>query len=124
VKHILAILALVAFTQQAQAQTRIPDAAFVKAMTPPAEFDRPYKGITIITRTKDQAETRKLCPIPFPQPLAIGCARTIPVGCELIISPDSVIALAGLTLEFVKRHETAHCNGWPADHRGAREPAR
>ena len=116
-KHILAILALVAFAQQAQAQTRIADAAFVKAMTPPAEFD-------ITTRTQDQAETRKLCPIPFPQPLAIGCARTIPVGCELIISPDSVIALAGLTLEFVKRHETAHCNGWPADHRGAREPAR
>jgi hypothetical protein len=122
-KHILAILALVAFTQQAQAQKRIADAAFVKAMTPPAEFDHPYKGIVIITRTKDQAETRRLCPVSFPQ-LAIGCAKAIPVGCELVISPDSIIALAGLSLEFVTRHETAHCNGWPADHGGAREPAR
>jgi hypothetical protein len=101
----------------ARSETRIARPAFVKAMTPPAEFDHPYKGIVIITRTKDQAETRRLCPLAFPQPLAIGSAKTIPVGCELIISPDSVIALAGLTLEFVKRHETAHCNGWPADHR-------
>jgi hypothetical protein len=67
--------------------------------------------------------------VPFPQPLAVACAKivlagTVPIGCELIISPDSIIALAGLTLEFVKRHEIAHCNGWPADHRGAREPAR
>jgi hypothetical protein len=82
VKHILAILALVACTQQAQAETRIADAAIVKALTPPAEFDHPYKGIIILTRTKDQAETRKLCPIPFPQQLALGCARTIPVGCH------------------------------------------
>jgi hypothetical protein len=129
VKHILAVLALVAFLPQAHAQTRIADAAFVKAMTPPAEFDHRHKGIVIITRTKDQAETRKLCAVPFPMPLAIGCAKTvlagtILVGCEIVISPDSVIALSGLTLEFVKRHEIAHCNGWPADHRGAREPAR
>jgi hypothetical protein len=114
---ILIIAALVAFSQQVQAKARIADAAFVKAMTPPAEYDHPYKGIVIITRTKDQAETRRLCPTAvFNQPLAIGCARTIPVGCELVISPNGVIALAGLSLEFVTRHELAHCNGWPQDH--------
>jgi hypothetical protein len=25
----------------------------------------------------------------------------------------------GLTMDITMRHETAHCNGWPGDHRGA-----
>jgi hypothetical protein len=113
VKHILAAIALVAFAQQAHAQTCIADAA----------FDPACKGTLVVTRTQDQAETRKLCPTAaFTQPLAIGCTIINVAGCWVIISPDDVIALAGLTLEFVKRHETAHCNGWPADHRGHANP--
>jgi hypothetical protein len=27
--------------------------------------------------------------------------------------------VVGLTMEITLRHETAHCNGWPNDHRGA-----
>ena len=113
------------FAQHAQAQTRtraLP--ATIKSATPPAEFDHPYTGQLTITRTKDQAETRWLCtPADFPQALALGCAKVMMGGgCRIIISPDSVLAEAGMTLEFVKRHEMAHCNGWPQDHRRAKQP--
>jgi hypothetical protein len=118
IKIILAVLALVAFTQQAQAQQRTALPADIRAATPPAEFDHPYTGQLITTRTLDQAETRWLCPVPFPHALALGCAKVMFWrGCQIIISPDSVLAEAGMTLEFVKRHEIAHRNGWPTDHR-------
>jgi hypothetical protein len=91
--------------------------ANIKAGTPPAEYDHPYTGTgtLVITRTQDQAETRKLCPTPFFN-IALGCAIRNAAGCWVIISPDSVIARAGLKYDFVKRHEIAHCNGWPTDH--------
>jgi hypothetical protein len=109
VKHILAIIALVAFMQQAQAQQYTALPATIKAGTPPAEYDHPYKGNLVITRTADQAETRKLCPVPFPLALALGCTIQNVAGCWVIISPDSVIALAGMTYEFVRRHEIELC---------------
>ena len=38
----------------------------------------------------------------------------------MILLADEVVASLGFTTpEFVLRHEIAHCNGWPADHRGA-----
>jgi hypothetical protein len=97
--------------------------ANIKAATPLAEYDHPYTGTgtLVITRTQDQAETRKLCPIPFIN-IALGCAIRNAAGCWVIISPDSVIARTGLKYDFVKRHEIAHCNGWPTDH--SREAAK
>jgi hypothetical protein len=121
-KHILAVIALVAVTYPAQAQQPIAQHAVIKplAVLPPVEYDRPYTGTLVTTRTQDQAQTRYLCqPIPFP--LALGCAYRFPTGCWVIISPDNVIAAAGLSFDIVTRHEIAHCNGWPPDHRGARE---
>jgi hypothetical protein len=39
--------------------------------------------------------------------------------CWIVMVPDDQIKAAGLPVELVKRHEIAHCNGWPADHHGA-----
>jgi hypothetical protein len=36
------------------------------------------------------------------------------------MAPDDVITKAGFPPELIKRHEIAHCNGWPGDHRDAR----
>jgi hypothetical protein len=40
--------------------------------------------------------------------------------CAIVMAPDDVITKAGFPPALVLRHEIAHCNGWPADHRGAR----
>lgn len=89
------------------------------AVLPPPEFDHAYKGKLVITRAKDVTEVQKLCARVFPIP-SIACAYFVTGGCWIIIAPDSVITAAGWTPDIVRRHEIAHCNGWPAGHPGAR----
>jgi hypothetical protein len=50
---------------------------------------------------------------------ALGCAHLAAQECKIVLAADSVIIAAGHPPELVKRHEIAHCNGWPADHPGA-----
>jgi hypothetical protein len=113
---LVAALATTLGSVGARGDSRSATRAFLAAMTPPEEFAHPYPGKLVITRTADEAETRRRCtPLSFTH-LALGCAKPIPAGCEIIISSDRVIAGAGLTFEFVIHHEIGHCNGWPADH--------
>jgi hypothetical protein len=35
--------------------------------------------------------------------------------CEIVIADDDILKDAGWTFEIVKRHEEAHCGGWPND---------
>ena len=62
-------------------------------------------------------------------PVAIFCVFTLPqprdvtkVDCTIHIVDDKVIRAAGYEPDVIRRHEIGHCNGWPADHRGARAP--
>jgi hypothetical protein len=41
-------------------------------------------------------------------------------ACHVYIAEDEILKAAGLTYEIAYRHEIGHCNGWPADHPGAR----
>jgi hypothetical protein len=53
----------------------------------------------------------------------VACATINPttaIGCVMILGSDEIIKAGGLSVEVVKRHERAHCNGWPKDHPGAR----
>jgi hypothetical protein len=83
---------------------------------PPAIYDHPFPG-RVTTSNHFLYEIPKYC-----DRWQIACA---PIGinhaetCHIhILTPGQ----DGVTLEFylkLKRHEEAHCNGWPADHRGA-----
>jgi hypothetical protein len=84
---------------------------------PAVEFDRPYTGTLIFTVADDTTEVQKACNGPGP---ALGCSLLYANRCLVILAPDNVIKAHDWTTEAVKRHEIAHCNGWPSDHRGWR----
>ena len=84
---------------------------------PPKEFDHPYAGTLIITPAVNIEEVHRYC---LPTPAALGCARIGRDTCEVIVAPEIQLKAFGWTTADVIRHETAHCNGWPGDHRGRR----
>jgi hypothetical protein len=49
---------------------------------------------------------------------AFACARETSWGCRVVIAPEPDAKRVGLTRDILLRHEIAHCNGWPGDHRG------
>jgi hypothetical protein len=91
-------------------------------LVPPKEFDRPFAAKVIVVTARDQNHVRELCPkakfiAGFP---ALACSYlTSAWDCKIVVAADDVIKAVGFPPELVKRHEIAHCNGWPADHGGA-----
>jgi hypothetical protein len=75
---------------------------------------------------RDQDHVCELCPGAKFHPLigALACTHGdpripfTPKMCLIVLSPDA-LRTAGFPLDLAVRHETAHCNGWPADHKGA-----
>jgi hypothetical protein len=91
-----------------------------RATLPPPEFDYEYKGQMIVTKWNDYSLIRHICKDIVPP--AVACSyRTYeldtgkPVSCLIILGP--LVWDDPRTL----RHEIAHCNGWGADHKGARK---
>ena len=100
--------------------------AMPPSMYPPARFDHPFKG-QVVTHWLSDADTR-ICrsgtACTFPQ---LGKCGTLNAGkfrC-VIGGPGSGGTrtiwinekVRGSNIEdLVIRHETAHCNGWPANH--------
>jgi hypothetical protein len=131
-KHVLAILALVALTlpsgvatQQANAQTNLwysgtPQIApaLKPVPLPPVEFDREYKGQLVVTKFNDYSLIRMICK---DVPTAIACSyRTYktttgePISCLILLGPKAHDD------ERALRHEIGHCNGWSNNHERAR----
>jgi hypothetical protein len=106
-----------------------PELAKRMTLLPPVEYDHPYtKGFLTITVYDSQEGIAGVCPlpnpgnswpfgVPFPR---VACARVFDNGCMISIANDATIRAAGLDPDVIKRHEIAHCGGWPADHPGAR----
>jgi hypothetical protein len=106
-----------------------------KYILPPVRFDKPpFDGVDVTEQVvKSRAEIRKRCPdFKFERGADLACSRILrfyaPTGevtkvfCTIHIVDDKVIRAAGYEPDDVRRHEIGHCNGWPADHRGARRP--
>ena len=106
-----------------------------KYILPPVRFDKPPPDGVDVTEqvVKSRAEIRKRCPdVKFEPGSDLACSRILrfyaPTGevtkvfCTIHIVDDKVIRAAGYEPDDVRRHEIGHCNGWPADHRGARAP--
>jgi hypothetical protein len=88
---------------------------------PPPEYDRPYDGVLVTTVANSQKQVREWCPdAKFTLGVALACTHRYPTGCRMVIASDKLLTAAGFPAEMVKRHELAHCNGWPADHPGPR----
>jgi hypothetical protein len=84
---------------------------------PPVDFDHEYAGILYEVRELDQETLRAICR-PATPPF-----RTKILGCSVRGDGECTIYLAeplGHSMEITRRHEIGHCNGWRADHQGAR----
>jgi hypothetical protein len=89
---------------------------------PPEEFDRPYTaGPIVMIEAKDQAHVKQLCPdFKFEWGPALACTYMQGATCRITLAAYPVITAAGYDPALVLRHEMGHCNGWGADHKGAR----
>jgi hypothetical protein len=99
---------------------------------PPLKYDHRFPDRLLIIDAGDQDMLRRMChkpEAPFGS-LWTGCA--IPpsspglygfiteADCVIILASESDIERTGWTLNLAIRHEIGHCNGWPANHPGAR----
>src|SRR5262249_29568337 len=98
---------------------------------PPAEYDIPYTGILMIQRLPID-QIHDICS----KRSGAGCAMVVSTcpncnggkggwqisqtgnraACVIIIPTDDYIREHHQDPKSVIRHETGHCNGWPADH--------
>jgi hypothetical protein len=85
---------------------------------PPTEYDRTYNGALTITIVPSLDALHQDCRVHIPKML--GCSFKSPLGCVIIMVKDDIIRENGWTTGLLLRHEMGHCNGWPADHPGAR----
>ena len=96
---------------------------------PPAEFDKPYTGELTILRMATEQDIRDACPDPdweksF-QGRSTACTRVAPPReqCWILIVSDQALKARHQNYAAVLRHELAHCNGWPVDHKGGKPVA-
>jgi hypothetical protein len=87
---------------------------------PPAEYDHPYGGELKIIRVASQIAAKAACPN---IPRVFSCALVAPQKCVIFLLSDEGLKELGFNPEYVLKHEIAHCNGWPGNHRGARTEA-
>ena len=83
-------------------------------LAPPAKYDHPFRGRVSITTVATVQEANAACAKYGPRNVA--CATAINGTCYITMVPDHIINQWGPKAQLM-RHEVAHCNGWPADHR-------
>ncbi len=87
--------------------------AFLVALPPP-QYDHPFPG-QVVEKRLSFAEVRRVCK----GGLACSWPRvTIRSKDGKIIGSYCLVILPLHDRGTLKRHEVAHCNGWPADHPG------
>jgi len=87
-------------------------------MLPPKKYDYSFPGPIVITRKSTPEELARVCG----QRLIFGCSQRLAYVCQTYILDDKLLERFGCTFEAALRHEIGHCNGWGADHAGARSP--
>ena len=76
----------------------------VWGIAPPERYDHPYSGPEIV-QMLTIGQIKAIC-----GDWADACSWLDGRTCRILLP------VGGLRLDFVKRHEEAHCNGWPPDH--------
>ena len=124
-KHILAILAVIALIAPANAQNHGDEGRYKPAVPtlkqiplPPVEYDRAYNGQLIVTKWNDYSLIRFICK---DSPTAIACSyRTYNTQTGAAISCLILLGPLAHNDPRALRHEIGHCNGWSDKHEGAR----
>jgi hypothetical protein len=86
-------------------------------LMPPAQYERPPK-IPVIERVVPWNELQQFCRAGI-EAQKVRTATGYGVwGCSVV--KDDKCYIARIDNPGVRRHELAHCNGWPKDHPGGR----
>jgi len=84
---------------------------YLAELEPPARYNHPYDG-PVDERVMSAAEVPALCMSMGTSPFAAACSLVGDDGtCHIILPNDGQAPVS-----TYRRHEIAHCNGWPADH--------
>jgi len=87
------------------------DSAHYEArLEPPARYNHPYSG-QVVERVVPEAEVRSLCMSMGADPISTACSWQSNGTCYIVLPSDGRAPVSTF-----RRHEIAHCNGWPADH--------
>jgi len=84
---------------------------------PPPVYDHAFKG-QLIERHGSLAEVKHYCHTIegiVSSYQALGCAKVYGRKCFIMIPKTGGTVTARLQSQ-IRRHEIAHCNGWPANH--------
>jgi hypothetical protein len=80
-------------------------------LEPPAPYDHPYDG-PVVERVIAVAKARALCTSLGGSPRSVACSWVSGGTCYIVLPKDEQAPVSAF-----RRHETAHCNGWPVNHR-------
>jgi hypothetical protein len=79
-------------------------------LEPPEQYDHPYDG-QVVERVMPEAEVRSVCMSMGLDLFTVACSWHSAGTCHIVLPNDGQAPI-----ELFRRHEIAHCNGWPADH--------
>ena len=102
------------------AANNVKKARYVAELEPPSQYNHPYYDGPVEERVLPVAEVRILCEsLGASHSSADASAPGGTAACAwvnddtcFIVLPDDELA----PVDTYRQHETAHCNGWPADH--------
>jgi hypothetical protein len=81
----------------------------IAVLEPPSQYIHPYSG-PVVESVLPLAQARALCR--KQGAAADACSWTKKGKCYVVIPRDGPVK----SLASYRRHEVAHCNGWPAGH--------
>jgi hypothetical protein len=88
-----------------------PDPARISAdLEPPAHYNHPYNG-QVVERVMSEVEVRSLCMSMGADALGVACSWQSGGTCYIVLPNDGQAPVP-----TYRRHEIAHCNGWPKEH--------
>ena len=88
-----------------------PSAARISAaLEPPAQYNHPYNG-QVVERVMPEAQVRSVCMSMGLDLFAVACSWHSAGTCYIVLPNDGQAPVS-----TYRRHEIAHCNGWPSDH--------
>jgi hypothetical protein len=79
-------------------------------LEPPAQYNHAYDG-HVVERVMPEAEVRSVCMSMGLDFLTVACSWQSNDTCYVVIPDDGQAPV-----DTYRRHEIAHCNGWPANH--------
>jgi hypothetical protein len=85
-------------------------AHYAARLEPPARYNHPHNG-PVVERVLPEAEVRTVCMSMGTDLFATACSWQRNGTCYIVLPNDKQVPV-----ENFRRHEIAHCNGWPPNH--------